>query len=132
MLRLALYKAYSFERLIYYFKVNLMQGLIATKGLKAAHCNFFHGKFHRFFLCNFFHCSPTMIFTEKDFESNHVKVYEDYQYIPWKLLKLSINIYIYIIYIYISLINVIDLYCYFNRIVIRYSTYFNYERKKSS
>ena len=41
------------------------------------HCKVFHGKF---FLCNFFHFNiPTMIFTEKDFESNHVKIYENYQ-----------------------------------------------------
>ena len=46
------------------------------------HCKFFHGKFYRFFLCNFSHYSLTMIFTEKDFETNHLKIYENYLLIP--------------------------------------------------
>ena len=45
----------------------------------AMHCKFFHGKFYRFFLCNFSHYSLTMIFTEKDCETNHFKIYENYQ-----------------------------------------------------
>ena len=46
------------------------------------HIQFFHGSFYRFFLCNFSHYSPTTIFTEKDFETNHLKIYENYLLIP--------------------------------------------------
>ena len=46
------------------------------------HCKFFHGEFYRFCLCNFAQYSLTMIFTEKDFETNHLKIYENYLLIP--------------------------------------------------
>ena len=50
--------------------------------MKSPHCKFFQGEFYRFFLCNFSHYSLTMIFTEKDFETNHLKIYENYLLIP--------------------------------------------------
>ena len=45
------------------------------------HCKFFHCKFYRFYLCNFSHYSPNIIFTEKDHKSNCFKI-------QWKMLKL--------------------------------------------
>ena len=60
------------------------------------HCKFFHGKFYRFCLCNFSHYSPFMIFTEKDFKFDCFKIFENYQYVSWKLLKLFIKDSIYL------------------------------------
>ena len=41
-----------------------------------------------------------MIFIEKDFKSNCFKIYENDQWIPWKLLKLSIKDTIYLWYMW--------------------------------
>ena len=57
----------------------------------AMHCKFFHGKFYRFFLCNFSHYSSTMIFIKIDYKSNYSKIYMNYQWIPWNVLISSIR-----------------------------------------